>query len=91
MIQLSKDELQGMLDRAAEAGAEKALQHFGVYDEKSKHKLSLQWDRMTKFMDLYDGAALTVGKGFLALVGAATAIILGSAAAIRLGLFDGKN
>lgn len=89
-IKISKPELEAMLEEAAEKGAQRTLQHFGVFKTEDSQKLVVRWNRITNLMDLYDNAALSIGKGFLWLVGAAIAIVFGAAGAIKLGIGLGK-
>jgi len=91
VIQLTEDELQAMLNKAVESGAEKVLEHFGVYSKEQADKLRLTWDKVNGLVGIYENVSKAIGKGVLNLVMGAVVIILGIAAGIKMNLIGGAQ
>lgn len=89
-IRLTDAEIQDMLNKAAEKGAETALKHFGVFDEQGAQQLDLDWREIKDFVKLFKSVQVGVGKWLLGIVGGAIVVVLGFAAGIKGG-FTGGN
>ena len=88
---LTEEQIETMLEKAGEKAAEATMKRFGVFDEKGALDLTIKWQKISGWVDLYDKAALSLGRGILWLLGAGLALLAGAIAGIKLGLFGGGN